>query len=91
MEVARADNSGAIVAELEKASKTFPNRGTLIDSFSTLIMRGDKVGLIGDNGTGKTTMLKLILGQLEPDAGTIRTGARIQVAYFDQIVAFLYG
>jgi ABC transport system ATP-binding/permease protein len=85
MEVARADNSGALVAELTNVSKTFANRGTLIEAFSTLVMRGDKVGLIGDNGTGKTTMLKLILGQLAADSGEIRTGARIEVAYFDQM------
>jgi ATP-binding cassette subfamily F protein uup len=52
---------------------------------STRILRGDKIGLIGPNGSGKTTLLELIVGEIEPDAGWIRRGARIEIAYFDQL------
>ena len=52
-------------------------------------MRGDRLGLIGPNGAGKTTLLKLILGELAPDAGTVRLGTNLQVAYFDQMRAQL--
>ncbi len=56
----------------------------MIDDFSCVIQRGDKLGLIGPNGCGKTTLLKLILGELTPDSGTVRAGTRLAVAYFDQ-------
>ena len=79
----RGEASGELVAELEGVSKRFDDRPVVRD-FSTRIVRGDKVGLIGPNGAGKTTLLKLILGQLEADEGRVRTGSRIQVAYFDQ-------
>jgi len=61
----------------------------LIDRFSATILRGDKVGLIGPNGCGKTTLLKLILGELAPTAGCVRQGTKLQVAYFDQMRAAL--
>ncbi|MEW5886671.1 MAG: ATP-binding cassette domain-containing protein [Pseudomonadota bacterium] len=80
--------SGRLVAELEGVSKYFgdgPERRCIIDHFSTTVLRGDKVGLIGPNGAGKTTLLKLILGQLAPDSGQVRSGSRIEVAYFDQM------
>jgi ATP-binding cassette subfamily F protein uup len=76
--------SGKIVAELEKVNKAFGDK-LVVRDFSATILRGDKVGLIGANGTGKTTLLRLILGQLAPDSGTVRTGANLQVAYFDQM------
>ncbi|MFW2457528.1 ATP-binding cassette domain-containing protein [Methyloversatilis discipulorum] len=79
----RGEASGELVAELEGVSKRFGDR-PIVRDFSTRIVRGDKVGLIGPNGAGKTTLLKLILGRLEPDEGRVRTGSRIQVAYFDQ-------
>ena len=75
---------GKIVAELAHVSKRFGNK-TIVRDFSATILRGDKVGLIGPNGAGKTTLLKLILGELEPDSGTVRRGANLQVAYFDQM------
>ncbi|RYF32040.1 MAG: ATP-binding cassette domain-containing protein, partial [Comamonadaceae bacterium] len=58
---------------------------TIVRNFTGTILRGDKVGLIGPNGAGKTTLLKMILGELAPDEGTIRQGANLQVAYFDQM------
>jgi ATP-binding cassette subfamily F protein uup len=76
--------TGKIVAELTDVTMRFGER-TLIDRFTATILRGDKVGLIGPNGVGKTTLLKLILGELEPTAGRVRRGTHLQVAYFDQL------
>ncbi len=84
LEVDPGARSGKIVAELEGVSKSYGERAVVRD-FSATILRGDKVGLIGPNGAGKTTLLKLILGQLAPDRGTVRTGSKLQVAYFDQM------
>ena len=75
---------GKIVAELTDVSKSFGDKA-IVKNFTGTVLRGDKVGLIGPNGAGKTTLLKLILGALEPDSGTIRRGANLQVAYFDQM------
>jgi ATP-binding cassette subfamily F protein uup len=79
---------GKIVAELKEVSIRFGTK-LLVDKFSATILRGDKVGLIGPNGCGKTTLLKLILGELQPTAGSVRQGTRLQVAYFDQMRAGL--
>jgi ABC transport system ATP-binding/permease protein len=76
--------SGKIVAELTDVSKRYGDK-VIVSSFSSTILRGDKVGVIGPNGAGKTTLLKLILGELAPDAGKVRQGSRIDVAYFDQM------
>ena len=76
--------SGKIVAELRDVSMRFGDKRIVTD-FSATILRGDKVGLIGPNGAGKTTLLKLILGELKPTSGTVRQGARLEVAYFDQM------
>ena len=84
MDIASGVPSGKIVAELQNVSKSYGGR-TLVKDFNTLILRGDKVGLIGPNGAGKTTLLKMILGELAPDSGTVRQGANLQVAYFDQM------
>ena len=75
---------GKIVAELTGVSKSFGEKN-IVRNFTGTILRGDKVGLIGPNGAGKTTLLKMILGELLPDQGTIRQGANLQVAYFDQM------
>ncbi len=83
LQLAAGEKSGELVAELESVSKSFGNLGIVRD-FSCRILRGDKIGVVGPNGAGKTTLLKLILGELEPDAGSIRRGTRLQVAYFDQ-------
>jgi ABC transport system ATP-binding/permease protein len=75
---------GKIVAELRDVSMRFGDK-LLIDHFSAIVLRGDKVGLIGPNGCGKTTLLELILGERQPTAGSVRQGTRLQVAYFDQM------
>ena len=75
---------GKIVAELTDVGKAFADR-CIVSRFSATILRGDKVGLIGPNGAGKTTLLKMILGELAADSGTVRLGANLQVAYFDQM------
>ncbi|HSB24925.1 MAG TPA: ATP-binding cassette domain-containing protein, partial [Burkholderiaceae bacterium] len=80
--------SGKIVAELKDVSMRFGER-LLIDRFSATILRGDKVGVIGPNGCGKTTLLRIILGELQPTSGTVRRGSNLQVAYFDQMRAAL--
>ncbi|OSI11445.1 ATP-binding cassette domain-containing protein [Neisseria zoodegmatis] len=77
------EKSGKIIAELEHASFQYGDK-IIMDKFSTVIQRGDKIGLIGPNGIGKTTFLKLILGELQPTYGRIRLGSKQEVAYFDQ-------
>jgi len=79
---------GKIVAELTEVSKRFGDK-IILQKFSATILRGDKIGLIGPNGVGKTTLLKLILGELQPDSGRVRQGTQLQVAYFDQMRAGL--
>ncbi len=78
------ERSGRLVAELIDVRQSFGGR-TLIQEFSTRIMRGDRVGLIGPNGAGKSTLLRIILGQLTPEHGSVRLGTHLQVAYFDQM------
>ena len=87
-DVAEGERSGKLVAELQHVSKSFDKK-RVIDDFSCVIQRGDKVGLIGPNGCGKTTLLKLLLGELKSDAGTVRRGTKMSVAYFDQFRAQL--
>jgi ABC transport system ATP-binding/permease protein len=84
MDVASGTPSGKIVAELQGVSKSYGGK-TIVKNLNTTLLRGDKIGLIGPNGAGKTTLLKLILGELQPDAGKVRQGSRIEVAYFDQM------
>ena len=78
------ERSGRLVAELSHVTKAFDGR-TVVRDLTLRILRGDRLGLIGPNGAGKSTLLKLILGTLPPDSGTIRQGARLQIAYFDQL------
>ena len=73
-----------LVAEVDGVSFAYGQR-SIVRDFSTSIMRGDKVGIIGPNGAGKTTLLRILLGQLQPDAGSVRLGTNLQVAYFDQL------
>ncbi|MDO8860525.1 ATP-binding cassette domain-containing protein [Haliea sp. E1-2-M8] len=82
--IEEASRSGKIVAELEHVSKAFEGREVISD-FSTIIQRGDRVGIVGANGAGKSTLVKLILGQLAPDSGTIKLGTKLEIAYSDQL------
>ncbi|WP_454688884.1 ATP-binding cassette domain-containing protein [Achromobacter aloeverae] len=86
--LAEGQRSGKLVAELEHVSKAFDGREVVKD-YSTTLLRGDRIGIIGPNGAGKTTLLKLMLGRLQPDSGTVRMGANVEVAYFDQMRAQL--
>jgi len=88
MTLEEGERSGQLVAELVHVSKAFGGRPVVAD-LTCRIMRGDKVGLIGPNGAGKTTLLKLILGESDPDAGSVRRGTRLSVAYYDQFRAQL--
>ncbi|MCL4744899.1 MAG: ATP-binding cassette domain-containing protein [Burkholderiaceae bacterium] len=88
LEIDSGERSGKLVAELVEVTKRFGDR-VVVRAFSTIIQRGDRVGLIGPNGAGKTTLLKLLLGEIEPDLGEVRLGTGRLVAYFDQLRAQL--
>jgi ATP-binding cassette subfamily F protein uup len=79
-----AEQSGRLVLAVEKLCYRYDER-PCIDNFSTIVLRGDKVGLIGPNGCGKTTLLRLMIGLLTPNAGVVRLGTRLDVAWFDQM------
>lgn len=76
--------SGRKVLEMHKVSYGYGNE-KLLNGLSLKIMRGDRIGLIGNNGVGKSTLLKLMLGQLEPQSGTVKMGTNLEIAYFDQM------
>ena len=80
-----ADSSGKRVIELDKVSFAWPGQRPLVRNLTANVIRGDRIGLIGNNGSGKSTLLKLMLGQLEPTSGTIKHGTKLEVAYFDQL------
>ncbi|MEA3396900.1 MAG: ATP-binding cassette domain-containing protein [Chloroflexota bacterium] len=86
--VQEAERSGRLVIEAKNINAVYDNH-PLITDFSTTVMRGDKIGVIGPNGCGKTTLLRILLGEIEPDSGSVRHGTRLQVAYFDQLRAQL--
>ena len=83
MKVAEAGESAQLVFECENAGVMFGDR-TIIRDFSVRIQRGDRIGIVGPNGVGKSTLIKLLLGELEPTAGTVKRGTRLEVAYYDQ-------
>ena len=88
LRIQEAARSGALVSEVKNvtfAHSTDPNAPKILDNFSTTIMRGDKIGIIGQNGSGKSTLLKVLLGEKEPQSGTVRLGTNLQVIYFDQL------
>ena len=79
-----ANRSGKLVFDIENLSVSFGNNAPIIKDFSALVLRGDRIGLVGDNGVGKTTLIKAILGELE-HTGSVKTGTQLEVAYFDQL------
>ncbi|MGL4415974.1 MAG: ABC transporter ATP-binding protein [Plesiomonas shigelloides] len=88
IQVDDVSRSGKIVFELENAGYEVDGK-VLLKNFTTTIMRGDKIALVGPNGCGKTTLIKLLLGELQPTTGTVRCGTKLDVAYFDQYRAEL--
>ncbi len=84
IEIQKSDTSGKIIIEADSISFAY-NENTIINNFSTIIQRGDRIGIIGPNGCGKSTLIKLLLSELEPIQGNIKTGTRIEKAYFDQM------
>ncbi|MEQ1451324.1 ATP-binding cassette domain-containing protein [Acinetobacter seifertii] len=83
MATQEANRSGKLVFDIEHLSVSYDDK-PLIKDFSTLVMRGDRIGLVGDNGVGKTTLIKAILGEIE-HGGSVKTGTQLEVAYFDQL------
>ncbi len=79
-----ASRSGKVVFEIDNLSVRFGHDTPIIKDFSALVLRGDRIGLVGDNGVGKTTLIKAILGEQE-HTGTVKTGTQLEVAYFDQL------
>ncbi|MDB4916282.1 MAG: transporter ATPase [Gemmatimonadetes bacterium] len=84
LQAQEGERSGKLVVEARGVSFSRGER-PIVRDFTTTITRGDRVGLIGPNGSGKTTLLRLLLGELEPDAGTIKLGTGLELAYFDQL------
>jgi ATP-binding cassette subfamily F protein uup len=82
--IEEADQSGRKVIRAKNVSYSFDGK-PLIEGFSTRIVRGDRIGILGNNGVGKTTMLRLLLGDLQPKTGTIKLGTNIEIGYFDQL------
>lgn len=84
LQIQEAERTGKMVIEAEAINYAYDGK-PYISGLSTVIMRGDKIGLIGPNGVGKTTLLKILLKQIAPDRGSVRHGTKLQVAYFDQL------
>lgn len=90
MRIADGERSGKIVVETTDLCYAWGST-PIADRLSTMIMRGDRIGIIGPNGCGKSTLLQLLLGQLEPQSGTVRQGTNLEIAYFDQLRSQLDG
>ncbi|MCX4190312.1 ATP-binding cassette domain-containing protein [Methylophaga sp. OBS3] len=84
MQLQEADRSGKLVVEVEDIGQSYDGR-TLFKDFTTLIQRGDRIGIIGPNGCGKSTLLSILLGREKPETGTVKQGTNLQIAYFDQL------
>lgn len=88
LQLDNSSRSGKMVFELENVSYEVAGK-TLLKDFTTTILRGDKIALVGANGCGKTTFIKLLLGEIKPTSGTVRCGTKLEIAYFDQYRADL--
>ena len=84
IQIQEAQKSGQLVAQAKQVTFGYAKH-PVVENFSTTIMRGDRIGVIGPNGVGKTTLIKLLLGQLNPQSGSVRLGTNVQLAYFDQL------
>ncbi len=84
MKMSDQERSGKQVIEVNNISYSYGSQA-IVQNFSTLINRGDKIGIIGPNGAGKSTLIQLLLGQLAPDSGSVKLGTKIELAYFDQL------
>ena len=84
IQIQEAESTGKLVIEASKISHGYGG-AIFIRDFSTKIIRGDRIGIIGPNGIGKSTLLRILLGQMAPDRGRVRTGTRLEVVYFDQL------
>ena len=87
IKLSEAERSGVKVVEAENVSYQWPNGQVVIRDFSTVIRRGEKIGILGPNGAGKTTLIKLLLGQLQPTGGSLKHGTNMEIVYFDQLRA----
>lgn len=87
MELLAPVQASKIIVEFKEVSKSFVHEGRktpILDNFNLRILRGDRIGIIGKNGSGKSTFIKLLNGEIEPDSGSIKRGKTIDIAYFDQ-------
>ncbi len=85
MRIQQAERSGKLVVDARDIHFAYGDAPPIVDGLSITVLRGDRVGLIGDNGIGKTTLLRVLLGELSPRRGSVRLGTGIQVAYLDQL------